>query len=284
MNTAPVTVLGSEMRMVESKQTGRTYRITISLPHGYSAAPGEAWPFNRIPAKWPAVYLLDANFYFGMVTDMIRPVALCGAMSDAIVVGIGYAEDANPIEAFRDYFTRRNIDLTPVREEAEERAMEAHHKRPTPSGDAANFHRFIKDELIPLIEQEYRADPSKRILAGHSYGGLFGLVALLETPDLFDTWIIGSPTLSYGNRYTFQREEVYAKEHKSLPAKVFLYAAELEEAIDDTTLSDTLRFAAILQARKYTGLSLIKRIFPEQNHCEVVVPGFHAGLKFALKK
>src|SRR5579862_9073769 len=168
MTTEPVTVLASEMHMLTSHQSGRTYRITVGLPLGYTSTSGEDWPFNDTPAKWPVVYVLDGNWYFGMVTDIIRPMAWCGSTNDAIVVGIGYAEDPDPIEAFRDSFTRRNLDLTPVQDEAAEKDMEEQ-KRPAPTGDAGKFHQFIKEELIPFIEQTYRADPSRRILAGHSY-------------------------------------------------------------------------------------------------------------------
>ncbi len=280
----PVTVLASEMRMIESRNTGRQYRITISLPLGYAKSPADGWTFDDTPAKWPAIYVLDANWYFGMVTDIIRPMAWCGSTTDAIVVGIGYAEDTNPIESFRNSFTRRNADLTPVRDEAEEKSMEERHKRPTPSGDAGNFLKFIQHELMPVVEKEYRADPARRILLGHSYGGLFAAVAMFEAPDLFETLIIGSPTLTYGNRFTFQREEAFAQQHKKLPAKVYLYVGEFEEAIDDTTVTDTLRLADILQGRKYEGFSLVKHVFLDQNHCEVAAPGFQAGLKFALKK
>lgn len=284
MTSAAVTVLGSQMRMMESKHSGRQYRITVSLPLGYAKTPGESWPFNDTPDKWPVVYVLDGNCYFGLVTDMIRPMAWCGSTTDAIVVGIGYEEGTDPIEAFRIYFTRRNVDLTPVRDEAVEKSMEAQHKRPTPSGDAGGFLKFIQDELAPLIEQEYRADPSKRILVGHSYGALFGLYAMFEAPDLFNTLIVGSPTLTYGNRFTFQREEAFAKENKKLPAKVYLYVGEYEEGINDTTVTDTLRLAAILQGRNYEGFSLVKHVFLDQNHCEVAAPGFQWGLKSALKR
>ncbi len=284
MPAEPVTILGSEMHMMDSQHTGRKYRIMISLPLGYSASPGMDWPFHDTPPKWPVVYVLDGNWYFGMVTDIIRPMAWCGSTTDAIVVGIGYPEDKDPKEAFRESFTRRDADLTPVKDEAVEKSMEDAHKRRTPNGDAGNFHKFIKDELVPFIEKEYRADPLRRILVGHSYGGLFALFGLFTTPDLFDTLIIGSPTLSYGNRFTFQQEEVFAKEHRKLAVKVYLYVGELEEGLDDRTVTDTLRLAAILQGRNYEGFSLVKHMFPDQNHCEVAAPGFQAGLKFALKK
>lgn len=283
MSTA-ATILNSEVHIMDSQYTGRQYRITVSLPLGYDADPGESWPFDKMPTQWSTVYVLDGNWYAGLVTDIIRPMAWCGSTSDAIVIGIGYPEDANPREAIRTSFTRRDADLTPVHDESVQQSMEQHYQRPVPNGDAGNFHNFIKNELIPFIEQTYRADPAKRLLVGHSYGGLFALFGLFETPDLFSTLIIGSPTMTYGNRWMFQREEAFAKANQQLPVRLYLFVGELEEDLTDTTVTDTLRLAAILQGRNYAGFSLVKQVFADQNHCEVAAPGFQGGLKFALKK
>jgi predicted alpha/beta superfamily hydrolase len=46
------------------------------------------------------------------------------------------------------------------------------------SGEGPKFLAFLKSELIPLIEANYRADPARRILGGHSFGGLFTLYAM----------------------------------------------------------------------------------------------------------
>lgn len=284
MAAEPATLLATDALMLESAHNGRTYRITVSLPYAHGAAPGETWPFNNPPDRWPVVFVPDGNWYAAMVTGMIRPAALCGGISDAIVVGIGYSEAGGTVEAFRESFTRRDADLTPVRDEAEAQSMEARHGRPTPNGDAAGFLAFLERELIPLIERDYRADPARRILAGHSYGGLFALYALFERPGLFQSLIIGSPTLSYGNRYMFEREAAFAKAHQALPVSIYMFAGEYEESLDDTTLTDTLRLGAILQGRKYDGLSLTQQVFADQNHCEVAAPGFQAGLKRALKR
>jgi len=282
--TEPAAILNSETRLLNSERTGRQYRITISLPWGYDAQPGENWPFHNNPQKWPVVYVLDGNWYAGMVTDMIRPVALCGGITDAIVVGIGYPEDPNPRETFRTVFTRRDHDLTPIPDAETQQEMETSQGRSAPNGDAANFLKFIQQELIPLIETDFRADPKIRILAGHSYGGLFGLFTLFTEPTLFQKMILGSPYLAYGNRYLFQQEEAFAAEHKQLPARIFLYASAEEESADDSTLTDTVRLAAILQSRNYEGFKLKKKIFENENHCAVIVPGFHSGLQFTLKK
>ena len=281
MNPQPVAIPGSEMYTMTA-QYGRTYRITVSLPPAYGMPMDSDWPFHNVPPKWPIIYVLDGNWFDSVIAGIVHTTSWCGSTSDAIVVGIGYPDDADIKEAERSQFVRRAHDLTPIYDEAVEKDMEIF-KRPAPSGDAGNFHRFIKDEVIPFIETTYQADPARRILVGHSYGGLFGLFSLFTTPDLFDTLVIGSPTLFYGKRFTFQQEEAFAREHRQLPVKMYLFAAEDEESVGDTTLTDTLRMAAILQSRKYEGFSLVKTVFADHNHCEVAVPGIHWGLMRALR-
>jgi uncharacterized protein len=55
-------------------------------------------------------------------------------------------------------------------------------------GGAGNFKRFLSSELIPEIEQRYRAD-GYGILSGHSAGGQFALYCLTAEPALFHAYI-----------------------------------------------------------------------------------------------
>lgn len=267
---------------MDSKHTGRTYRISVSLPYAYSSP--ESWPFGDTPDRWPVVYLLDANYWFGMVTGIVHSMAWCAGTTDAMVVGIGYPEHTNPQEMWMETMARRNQDFTPVQSEEREKRMGEMTKRPTQTGDASRFHQFIRNELVPAVERDYLTDTSRRILAGHSLGGDFAAFALFEAPDLFDAYIIGSCHPSQLDQFIFKREEAFAQNHRKLTSKVYLWAGELEESADDTTLTDTLRFAALLAARNYEGLSVVKQAFADMNHCECVAPGFQSGLKFALKK
>ena len=284
MTSSLATHLADEARLIKSVHTGKEYRIAISLPYAYTKPRVKGWPFDDAPARWPVIYLLDADWYFGMVTDMIRPMAWCGSTTDAIVVGIGYPGNTDVQEAWREQQARRCLDLTPIREEATENIWGEITKRACPTGGAGSFLQFILNELIPIIEKDYQVDPSKRSLAGHSFGGLFATFVLLEKPGLFSNYIIGSPTLVYGNRFIFKREKQFAKRYKRLAANVYLSAGELEEGPQETTVTDMLRFAVTLQSRNYKGLTLRKQILADLNHCEVVAPGFLAGLKMALKK
>jgi predicted alpha/beta superfamily hydrolase len=218
-----------------------------------------------------------------MVTEIVRNMAWFGGTTDAIIVGIGYPDEREPHETLRTTIARRFYDLSPVRDETFEKVGELL-ECPVPTGGASDFLNFIKNELIPAIEEDFRADPDKRILAGHSLGGTFTAFALLEEPELFDTYIIGSPALSYGSRFIFKAEELFAKRQKKLTARVHLWVGEREETTNDPGLSDVIRFGAILESHKYRGLTLIKQVFPDLAHSEVIAPGFQAGLKFALKK
>jgi len=229
--TIPTTLLGSETHMLTASQTNRTYRITVSLPLGYHSEPDAEWPFRNKPEKWHVVYVLDGNWYGGMVTDMIRPMAWCGDTTDAIVVGIGYGDNDDPIKSFRESFTRRDLDLTPIHDLAVEEQMTKQHKRSVPNGDAAGFLSFIQNDLMPFIHKSYQADPTQQTLVGHSYGGLFAAYALFKAPGLFRSYIVGSPTLSYGNRYMFEQEKTFASENNKLPADVYVYVGD-EEIIE----------------------------------------------------
>lgn len=269
-------MLASETRLLDSKHTGRQYHIIINLPLGYFVSPEEGLPddiHNGI-GKWPTVYMVDGNYNADMIAEMIRITSWGGRTTDAIVVGIGYRENNDQADMYRRWIDQRTADLTPVRNEDMEGI----------TGDAGKFLKFIKEELVPIIEAEYAADPAKRILAGHSFGGLFGAYTLLTEPELFPMIVMGSPTLSFGKRHMFQLEEDFAKTHQELPVTTYLYAGELEESMNDSTLSDMLRFGAILQGRHYKGFSLASHMFLDQNHTEVMMPGIFWGIKQALRK
>ena len=75
--------------------------------------------------------------------------------------------------------------------------------------------------MIPLIEANYRADPARRILGGHSFGGLFTLYAMFTDPSLFWGYLAGSPDIVFANNFIVRQEEEFAKTHKDLPVRIF---------------------------------------------------------------
>jgi len=51
-----------------------------------------------------------------------------------------------------------------------------------PNGSGDRFLAFLKDEMIPTVEREYRTQ-RPRMLAGWSRGGLFVVYSLLAVPN-----------------------------------------------------------------------------------------------------
>ena len=282
-----ISIMATEIRELKSKATGKTYNLSIALPLAYNnTKPAKIAPLVKSLKTWPVVYLLDSNWYFGMVTDTVRFMSWGGRTTDAIIVGIGYPEEESPLETWRKVVALRTHDLTPRQSDRSEKYNSEWLKVRVKTGGGPDFLRFLKQELIPLIDQEYRTDPVKRILAGHSHGGGFALFAMFQEPELFRTYIASSPSLDYAENFLFTLETEYAQRHKTLRAQVYLSAGELEQggADEDETLTNMHRFAAALESRKYKGFLLTKQVLPRYNHIELASPAFPAGLQIALKK
>ena len=108
------------------------------------------------------------------MTDLTRVMTICGQFPDTIVVGIGYPVEEPLEEGLQQWGRLRARDLTPIVEEPNESGQSRQ------TGGAAEFLSFIQTELIPTIERDYRVDPANRVLAGHSFGGLFVLYVLFH--------------------------------------------------------------------------------------------------------
>src|ERR1700690_712074 len=107
------TIPGTEVRTIKSRNVNQEYRISIALPHTYHSKPRK---------RYPTIYLIDANWYFGMVTDITRIMPRCESeqFPETIVVGIGYPVDEPLEDAFKQTLILRDRDFTPVVDREEE--------------------------------------------------------------------------------------------------------------------------------------------------------------------
>ena len=166
-NLPAATIPATETRVVRSALANDDYLISIALPFHYE---------DRTDEVWPVIYVLDGNFHFNMVVDMVRfmniRVDLCNELPDALIVGIGYPVTGTLAERLHQVMHLRTRDFALVREEGGEDFMQEHFPiaAPIPSGNGLPFMQFIRQELIPSIEADYRADPTDRTLLGHSIG------------------------------------------------------------------------------------------------------------------
>jgi len=184
----PVVMDRAVQRDIVSQHTGRTHRIFVAVPEGEAPEGG-----------WPVLYLVDGNAHFHVADRLMRAVgqfarALPPGVETPVVVGIGY-----PDVMLLDIPARAE-DLTPPAGDLSDTG-----DRMSPvQGGADRFLAFIQDELKPAIAAEFAIDPQRETLAGHSYGGLFALHTLFTDADAFDTYVAGSPSIWWNDRYILQ--------------------------------------------------------------------------------
>lgn len=172
-----VSLPNTEMITMRSSGSARDYQIFIAEPAGAEPIGG-----------YPILYMTDANVRFATMVEAARAYERGhrNINSGAIIVGIGYTHGTNIGAA-------RSLDLTPALSKAVE--------TPEGFGGAEQFLDFIQDDLRPEIERRYTIAPDKQAIFGHSFGGLFALYVLSENPDTFQTYLVSSPSIWWGQRH-----------------------------------------------------------------------------------
>ena len=131
--------------------------------------------------SYPVLYLLDGESHFGHVSAMVDYLSSALRIPQFIVVGI---TNTDRIRDFTPWHSLTGLDG-----KSDSILFQN-------SGGADSFLSFLKYELIPYIDENYRTEPY-RILEGHSLGGMFATYLLSKEPDLFNDYILISPAF-YG--------------------------------------------------------------------------------------
>lgn len=262
---APVAIPATRAFELESKINGRNYRLFASLPESYAEAD---------TTRYPVLYLLDGNTLFGLATDTHRALRIFGEVAEVIIVGIGY--DAR---FFMDTFVPRWTDYTPSHDNSADtsfarRFLSNRADSTLRSGGAAQFLQVLRQEVIPFVDERFRTTRD-RGLWGHSFGGLFALHVLFEQPDVFTQYAISSPSLWWNEQEMVVRETGYGRDHKPLPARVYLSVGGQEEGHQ---LYEN--FAAALKAGGYEQLELVSHVFEGETHASVVPATMSRSLRF----
>lgn len=143
--------------------------LNIYLPASYSKTSDK---------KYPVIYLLDgsADEDFIHVAGLVQfgSFSWIQMIPETIVVGIGNVD--------------RKRDFTYPTNNARDKQ-----EFPT-TGGSANFIAYLEQELLNHIERNYRTT-GERTLIGQSLGGLLATEILLKKSELFDNYIIVSPSL-----------------------------------------------------------------------------------------
>lgn len=230
--------INQQQFIIHSKAISEDRTIWIHTPSEYTASTD----------TYPVLYLLDGGSHFKYVSEMVDFLSDFekNFISKIIVVAIPN--------------TNRGRDFTPTFDLKE--------------NGAEKFLSFIKDELVPYIDKNYRTQPY-RILEAHSLGGLFGVYANATAPNLFQASIIISPALT-GDK---NREKVmtdfnsYLKMNNLLSNKIFVTLGN----------ENTQGVAALnQQLKRYASKSFqwSYKKYSNENHFSVPYKSMYDGLRF----
>lgn len=256
----PFEIEHSHVVPIGSKFLGRRYEAYVKTPPGYDA------PENR-NRTYPVLYMTDGAYTFQVASGVTMVPFNHDRLQQFILVGISNAVNEDPAIA-------RRRDLTPW-------PMEKY----GPSGQAAQYLSFLKNELIPVIESRYRIDSHRRVLSGQSLGGSFGLWVAFNEPGLFGSYILTSPSIWWAKHALLGVEADYARGHKDLKAKIYLAAGQMEQPGECSfctanMVGDMRDMAERLRSRKYPGLELKSEVIAGSYHETTFPIGLTKGLQW----
>ena len=241
-------------RYLTSKETNSTFVINIYLPSSYT----------NTQKKYPVLVLTDAIWSMGIAQTTFDCMTMFREIPEVIIVGIGY-----PPSSPLDWVRYRFRDMLPT-----------HVEGYNPSGSADKFIAFIKKELFPFIENNYRIDTTDRCFYGHSFGGLLGSHILIEQPQLFNRYIIGSPS------YWWDKKEII----KRLSTKNILLTDGVKTVYtfiggkEGVHITNWKEFNGILVNKISKNIKFHDQIFQDETHQGVVPAAFSTAVKFVYKK
>ncbi|WP_428152262.1 alpha/beta hydrolase [Brevundimonas sp.] len=260
---APYEMLGTQVWDVPDPVSGRQYQVFVHLPPSYDQEPGR---------RYPVLYVTDADYAFPVIRQIARRVNLDGpVIEEFILVGLSYAAgDSGTVSRNRDYTPTAN---------GPRRASSTVH------GQGPAYQAYLKTQVLPFVEDRFRADPSRRILLGHSYGGLLGAQILFTDPTLFHSYVLGSPSFWFDRRHIMTMEAAYARGHDDLPADVFMYIGAHEvpgpgprNTSGPDMVADVQAMEQALKSHGYPGLIVRSTVLPDEDHLTVAPVGFTRAL------
>jgi len=202
-----INVPSEDIHTINSSYTNQKYELKVVLPKDYN-----------MNDSYPVVYLLEGYFHFNEMRRAFNEDYL----DEVILVGIFYKDYPFSLGNLGKLRELRGIDLTyPVNTNSDGTEV---------GGGGLKYYEFLKQEAIPLIEQNYSVDNSNRTLVGHSLGGYFCLFQMMEFRDapIFKNIIALSPSIYWSDLELIEMEQKVKDENDDLPFNLYIGIGEQE--------------------------------------------------------
>lgn len=217
-------------------------------------------------ASYPVLYLMDAEEQLGMIMGQVIYLSESySILPPMIIVGIGNID--------------RTKDLTPTHSTTGNNGKADTSMAATlrTSGNGEKFLQFIRNELMPYIQKQYKTSPF-RVFCGHSLGGLMSVYALLKHPDMFNAYVAISPSLWWDEQYTLKLADNLTGGFKS---KKLLFISDGSEG--GQFHKDAMGLDSILRNKKLANLAIRYNYYPQEPHSAEPVKATYDALRYIFQ-
>ena len=250
------------------ERTGVAHTVSVGLPVRHGS-------LDQVPL----LLCLDGPWLFGTVLDATRIMSMSADAPEAVVVGLSFADDV-----MSEYLRQRARWYSPTPWVPPE-VTGAKGVVAEECGRAADLLDFVRDQLLPIVEAGHVGGKpvAERWLIGHSFSALFGLRTLFNEPDLFDKWLLASPSIWWDDRAVLAHEQSWAEANDDLRADVFLSYGEIEGRTGPENPfrmgANVEELVSTLRKRGYPGLTLSHRMLPGDAHSSSIGAAISHGLR-----
>lgn len=164
--------------------------VMISLPDDYDTTSN----------NYPVLYMPDGQWHFTHTTQAVGGLSGNKKIPKMIIVAVQTLD-------------HRSRDLAASKDSSGKLG-----------GGADVFLSFMKKELIPFIEKNYRTYPY-RMLSGSSFGGIFTMHAFFDDPEYFKAYLAYSPSLWWEHKYYIKKMEELFSVRKDLNTYFYINVA-----------------------------------------------------------
>lgn len=245
---------------IQSKILSEKRTLNIYLPEGYH---------EDDTIRYPVIYLLDgsADEDFIHIAGLVQfnSFPWIARVPKSIVVGIANID--------------RKKDFTfPTTGKGDK-------ERYSTTGKSENFIAFIEKELQPYIDKKFKTTTS-RTLIGQSLGGLLATEILFKKPQLFNRYIIISPSLWWNNGSILNLDAEILRE--AYTPNTDIYIAVGKEGLTPSDIPrvmevDANLLAEKLKATKSKSVSVYFDYLPAEDHATIMHQAVFNAFRYLYK-
>ncbi|NVK85141.1 MAG: alpha/beta hydrolase [Cytophagia bacterium] len=235
-----------ETLTISSDILAESRSINIYLPDSYK---------TNSENTYPVIYLLDGSRDedFIHIAGLVQfgSFSWINMLPESIVVGIANVD--------------RQRDFTFPTQNAQD-------KKDIPtSGQSEKFIKFLEQELQPFISSNYRTSEVQTLI-GQSLGGLLATEILFKHPDMFDNYIIVSPSLWWNDESLLNLKPKEDTSEKS----IYIAVGKEGEVMERTTRE----LYELLKAQNKDGSRLYFDFLEDKDHRDAL----HLAVYHAFEK